>query len=467
MKRLTLLFAVLLLTLGLTSANAATTLVSATPNLAMPKVHLAGDAPSTQKIDAYIPIGNTMIAVGSFSHVQSNGVTSAVHNVISFNATTGALNAFRPVISGELWSGLATSSALYLCGTSGLYKYDLPSYTLDKTFHAVLNDSCYAINSLGGHLTVMGAFTKVGSTARNMIASLYQSTGATDAGAGYYSRVHFTGSNGGGVAHIFRASVNPAGTKMVVIGNFSWGATGGNHQVAMISSSGVMEPWYPPAMSKQCNLEAGGVVRYHIYVLAVAWSPDGTYFVTTGTGGPHHGTYCDSIARFNYDPTNADAQPIWHTYFDGDTGWSVFVTSSTVYYGGHMRYVDLAGPIQPAQPLPLNAWCDPRNHYLGQEGHINPATGLKYSFNYGYNCPTKSAVYRPGVGSLSAATGAILPWNPERDRNEGARALLATSAGLWVGSDAQGAGCANPTAAGDCDGQTLLYVGGDAFFPNK
>src|SRR4029079_19099831 len=45
------------------------------------------------------------------------------------------------------------------------------------------------------------------------------------------------------------------------------------------------------------------------------------------------------------------------------------------------------------------------------------------------------AVPREGIAALDAVNGIPISWNPGRERGEGAQALYATPAGLWVGSD--------------------------------
>lgn len=473
-----------------TQANLAS-IVSATPSACAPGVHAAGDALSTNKIDDEVQIGATMFAVGSFT--SATPVDCATHvtgapaprsNVMSFNVATGALTSFAPKINGEVWSVLpsATQSLVYLCGNfttadgvarRGLAKYSVATGLLDPTWNPGLDGACSDLKFIANRLVAMGSFKHVGTTARTAIAYINQSTGATDAGTGYFAAaalganaVTTTPPTAPTPTRIYRGYANPAGTALVVIGNF--GSVGGKtrHQIAMITTgtkAATLAPWYNTGFDYVCKFGSG---VYDSWLRDVAWSPDGKFFVVAGTGSAHSGTFCDSIMRFDYAPTNTNQTPTWHMYTDGDTIHSVAVTSGAVYYAGHQRYIDPQGPIWPQQAIPDGSPCDPNNPNLGTSGSGSPGTKVYY---YGYNCPTPKATYRPGIGALNPSTGAPLSWNPTRTRNEGAKSLYVSTnpAGLWVGSDGQDAGCAAPAGPNhdDCTGQASLFVGGDAFFP--
>jgi len=45
------------------------------------------------------------------------------------------------------------------------------------------------------------------------------------------------------------------------------------------------------------------------------------------------------------------------------------------------------------------------------------------------------AVEREGIGAIDPESGDALPWNPGKTRGVGGKDMLATGAGLWVGSD--------------------------------
>ena len=181
-----------------------------------------------------------------------------------------------------------------------------------------------------------------------------------------------------------------------------------------------------------------------------------------GTGSPHANAFCDSIERFNYAPTSSNEKPAWHMYTDGDTIHSVVVTSqrSTTPAPALHRH---QGPISPIQAIPAGATVRSTH---ARDGTSGSSAAARFSTT-ATTARTKTATYRPGIGALNPTTGTVLSWDPQRSRNEGAKSLYVTSAGLWVGSDGADAGCTNPGGANhdDCNGRSPLDVGGDAFFP--
>ena len=104
---------------------------------------------------------------------------------------------------------------------------------------------------------------------------------------------------------------------------------------------------------------------------------------------------CDAAARFETGIAHQD-RPTWINYTGGDTLHSVAVTGAAVYVSGHQRWLDNEG-------------------------------GRDYC--------TPGCASRPGIGALAPATGQALEWNPTKTRGVGGKELLATSEGLWVGSD--------------------------------
>jgi hypothetical protein len=95
-----------------------------------------------------------------------------------------------------------------------------------------------------------------------------------------------------------------------------------------------------------------------------------------------------------------DSEPDWINYTGGDSVWAVSDTGSAVYTQGHFQ------------------WLDNRCGFASR--------------------PCGAAVNRLGIGAIDPITGRALPWAPEKRAQIGGRSLVATSAGLWVGSDSIG-----------------------------
>ena len=79
-----------------------------------------------------------------------------------------------------------------------------------------------------------------------------------------------------------------------------------------------------------------------------------------------------------------------------DSLLSVVADASTVYVGGHQRWLN------------------------NENGCDAAGTG---------------AVSRPGIGGISPATGRATSWNPTRSRGVGADDLVLAFNGLWIASD--------------------------------
>ena len=113
----------------------------------------------------------------------------------------------------------------------------------------------------------------------------------------------------------------------------------------------------------------------------------------------HGGSFqdCDSASRFDASSTGSTSSPPGSTTPAPTRCYSVAVTSSAVYVGGHYRWLN------------------------------NP---------YGQDRPAAGAVPRPGLAALDPANGVPLSWNPGRNpRGHGAEVVYATATGVWVGSD--------------------------------
>jgi PKD repeat protein len=372
--------------------------------------------------------GSTVVAGGSFTSVSAHGssTTQARQHVFAFTALTGAIVAgFNPTVNGDVDSVIAgpTAGTVIIGGAFS---------TVDgvNTKVALLNTSTGAIvagwkapaingevNTLvlnGGRLYVGGYFTTVGGQSRLGLAVLNPTTGAQLT----YTVPSFTGHHNWGrncdpnTATCAKAGtgikamdINPAGTRMVAIGNFInvTGTTAILDQVAVLNltstAATVDTTWATAAYTAKCIASS-----YDVDVRDVQFSPDGSYFVIAATGGgagqkntDGTQTSCDSAARYETNGSGTDVRPTWIDYTGNDTFLSLAVTGTAIYVGGHERWVNNS---------------------------------------QGSDAPKEGAVPRPGMTALDPQNGMPLAWNPGRNpRGAGAYAMLATSDGLYVGSD--------------------------------
>ena len=399
-------------------------IVNAVPATATPDVNNGA-------VYAIGQVGNTMYLGGSFTSVSPHATPGTVytHNYLfAFNATTGAIDNtnFLPTVNGEVDRIIPGPAAneIYIAGTFSSVDGKTMHVALLNTTNgalvstwkpASLNGTTNGIVLADGYLFVAGLFTTAGGVSHAGLVALDPNTGA----ATNYVQLAFTGHHNYGTlcnpgttscanagTGVRRIDVDPSGTHLIAIGNFNTaGPTGGpglpRDQIAMIDlgpTSATIDPnWATDAYTAQCFSGA-----FDTYVRDVQFSPDGSYFVVVATGGSgtnSDGTNssCDTAARYETAQTGADVRPTWIDYTGQDTLASVAIVGAAVYVGGHERW-------------------------------------LNNSHGYDYAGP--GAVPRPGLAALNSNSGLPLSWNPGRNpRGEGAEALLATSTGLWVGSD--------------------------------
>ncbi len=343
-------------------------------------------------------VGGTMYAGGDFNQVLDAGRTTSYTrtHLFSFDAATGAVSSWAPVLDGEVWAMEPSPDGqfLYIGGefrhfdgtrVYKLVKYDLVNQQLVTSF--VFPMSVRKISDLqlvGGRLVVAGTFP-------GGIVAVNPDTGAIDP---YFNGTQAAGQEIGYPTRVYRFAVNPAGTRMVVLGSFT--SIGGQprQQAAMLvlgPSSASVSAW----SSRRWEINSRLSQLQH-YTRDVDWSPDGSHFaiVTTGGGMPRTDSLTDTVSWWL--PTDkARQQPVWINYSGGDTFHSVSVTDKAVFVSGHFRWLD------------------------NPEGNDFAGPG---------------AVSRQGLGAISPSTGKALPWNPRKsvEGGRGGYDLYFTNAGLWI-----------------------------------
>ncbi|HVQ88086.1 MAG TPA: hypothetical protein VMT88_07880 [Actinomycetes bacterium] len=374
--------------------------VSENPSDVTPNIQDDSNYPDAA-IYAFARSGGTMFAGGGFRKVTN---ASGSHqytrfNIVSFDASTGRVHSFAPRFNGAVWAIQAKGSALYVGGEfttvngaahRGLVKIDAKTGKIRSRFRPnIAYGSVTQIRLVDGRLIVGGSFPK-------RLAALQPHTGA-DTG---YIDVPITGrvADNSGPTKVGRFAVNPAGTRLAAVGNFTSVGGKARRQVFMLrlgNRAAHVNKWYYEPFNNTCSAASAPV-----YVRDVDFSPNGDYFVVVATGYiPNSGgvgrDVCDASARFETDILSPD-RPTWINYTGGDSLYSVSATGAAVYVQGHQRWLD------------------------NPEGRNNAGPG---------------AVSREGIGAIDPDSGLALPWNPGKTREVGGKVLFAGSKGLWVGSD--------------------------------
>ncbi len=359
------------------------------------------------RVYAIVQVGNTMVVGGMFTTVQQAGTSSPTitrNYLFSFNATTGVIDPnFHPALDGVV-NALATDGTNVFVGgafttvngstAKKIAKVDL-SGSLVSGFRANASSKVTDLELVNGTLYASGAFSKINGIVRNRLAALNPSTGAP------LSNVSFTFDvpRSGTATSIENIAVAPNGSALVAIGNFTQVNGQDRQQIALFdltSNPATLANWRTTKFAAaNCSF------AFDTYMRDVDFAPNSSYFAVVTTGAYRRGQLCDTTTRWDTSARGSDVLPEWIDYSGGDTQWSVAVTGTAIYTGGHQRWEN--------------------NPYLGDS-------------------PGPGAVPRSGIAGLDPINGVPLSWNPGRTRGVGAFALVPTAAGLWVGSDTEALG---------------------------
>lgn len=346
--------------------------------------------------------GGRVYAGGSFRTVADGARTRTFprSNLMSFSSTTGQLTTFAPAVNGSVWGLAVSGSSLYVAGTftsvngvarRGIAKIDATTGAVDTRFNARLTSGGVTeVRLARGRLFIGGNFPK-------RLAAVDPATGRDT----NYVNLGISGSVAGTTVKtdVYRFAINPDATRLVAIGNFTTVSGQSRRRAFMVkmgTTSTSLHPWYYAPLARNC-----ASTSTLSYLRDVDFNPTGSWFAIVSTGFVPRTTaeigtsVCDATARFETG-LSAPSRPTWINYTGGDTLHSVAVTGNAVYVQGHQRWLD------------------------------NP---------YGRDTAGPGAVSRPGIGAIHPTTGKAMSWNPTKSREVGGKDFLATSAGLWVGSD--------------------------------
>jgi len=369
--------------------------VNYTPNITN------GSAYKSAEANGMLYVGGSFTSVTAAAGTSPAGTFTRNH-ILAFNAATGSIStSFVPNVNSDVWAIVASGTSLYIGGAftsvngvarRGLAKVNATTGAVDTAFNAGLASGMVTEAAMvSGRLIISGTFPQ-------RILAVNPTTGANTG----YINVPVTGSvaSNAGPVEVYRFAVDPAGTRLVGLGNFTT-VGGATHFRAFMLNLGAtaatVSAWRYTPLQQMCASSS-----LPDYMRDVDFSPDGSYFVFVSTGfvplsGQVGTALCDAAARFetaNLAPT----RPTWINYTGGYTLHSVAVTDLAVYVQGHQRWLN------------------------------NPQ---------GRDSAGPGAVSRPGIGAINPTTGLALSWNPTKDRGVGGKDLLVTARGLWVASDTE------------------------------
>jgi PKD repeat protein len=361
-------------------------------------------------------VGNTIVVGGQFTQVQNynSSTTLTRSNLLAFDATTGRLSTtFAPDPGGTVYKVLPASdgTSVYVAGAfntaAGLsvpgrvLKVDVATGAVNTAFTApTISGEIRDLEVVGNRLYIAGKFTHINGVAQKGLGSLNATTGRRDP----YLAAVFTGThntNAGALTNVLQISVDPQNSRLMAVGNFTSVDGLSRSQIVQLDISGAtyaVTNWSTNMFTAACSS------KFDTYMTDVEYSPDGSYFVVSTTGayggatGSNNGTIgCDVVARFDAS-ANTLSPATWTAYTGGDTTWTVEVTDNVIYAGGHQRWQN------------------------------NPSAG---------DAAGQGAVSREGIAALNPVNGMPYSWNPTRARGVGVQDMLATSDGLYVGSDTE------------------------------
>ncbi|MFB9445642.1 PKD domain containing protein [Dactylosporangium vinaceum] len=349
-------------------------------------------------VTAIAVLGATVVVGGDFTQLADPSTHRKYNRgyLFAFALGTGRILDATATLDGPV-TALATApdgSGVFVAGKfakvngaprTGLVKLDPTTGAAVPGFTATAGKGqIRSLAAAGPWLYAGGTFTQLGGLPRVGLARLDATTGAADPALD----LRLARRNRGLVKV---EQVAAQGSAVAFVGAFDTVAGRPRPQIAVAdAASAAVTDWSTDAYTGRCN------TLYDSYLRGVDIAPDGTWLAVAATGGMAGPTrMCDSAARFDLTGSG-NHKPTWVNRTGGNTLWSVAISGTAVYVGGHMQWMD-----------------NPKGHKTRGPG----------------------ATPRSGIAALDPATGTALPWNPGHSRGVGVGVLLTCPAGLLIGSD--------------------------------
>ena len=369
------------------------------------RVNPANNVPfvAGQRVNDYVTgvveIGDTVVVVGKFPSVRNPGSQTSIPrtNIFAYSKSTGQVStSFVPQVNGVIDAVVAApdGQSVIIAGNfsqvNNQASFGLAKLRLSNGERLPFPTTQGRVRDMvirGNDLYIGGDFWNVGGVNRERLAKLNATTGAVDPSFNVAVGPPRLGTHN----WVASLDISADNTKMVIAGNFVEVGGQPRVQVALIDIPGnQVLPWSTTGYTSACSSS------FWTYMRDIEFAPDGSFFVAATTGGPFTGTLCDTAARWETDPNRTNASATWVNWSGGDTLTAVAVTKTTVYIGGHQRWM---------------------NNHLGRD-----SAGA-------------GAVSREGLAALDPSNGIPYRWNPGRDRGSIVHTLHVVPTGLYLGGD--------------------------------
>ncbi len=391
-------------------------------------------------------VGDKIIVAGDFTTVQPNGQFPLVQSfLMAYDLETGTFDEdFRVVIDRpvNIIEPGVDGQSFYIGGlfntVDGVTRRKVAKLDLEgnviSNFKANASAEVLALSldEDDETLYVGGNFASIGGRERSRLAAVDSITGKIDLSFDY----PLSGPVGaGGFMGVKTLDVSEDGNQLLVLTSARFIGGQARTAVAMFDVSGpdaILRDWstnhYEDALPA-----IGGQLR----ISDAALSPDGSYFVVVSSGGDRPPTN-DSAVKFS-TAGGAGVTADWVSrHFDSI--YSVDVSDTAVYTGGHFQYQEAPGS---TDPFP----GDPDFNYGFGQGLGPAALG-------------NEVVRREQVGALDPATGKSMNWSPGANGYHGVTAVRVIDRGLLIGHDGTLIGGADMGRHGFFDLDTTVNVGG-------
>ncbi|MFZ0323750.1 MAG: hypothetical protein WAN48_06420, partial [Actinomycetes bacterium] len=393
-----------------------TKLVPAVPRKNTPRI-------SNGEIWDIAVVGNRVFIAGTFTSLaNTTGTTTTINQagLAAYNFDTGLIDTtFRPTFNGGVNAVEASpdGTKLFVAGSfstvNGVARQKVASLNLTTgapvagfAFTGSTNNAATALAATNTTLYVGGKFSRINGQLRTGLAAVNASTGAVDM---TFDNQLSGGIGVDGVLTVQQLKLTHDETKLLVVHTARKVAGQDRLGVALIDTkTKLLLPWRTRLWDDNLA-KVGGVQR--VYAGDIA--PNDQYFVVSSGSGGDAPPISDTAVAFPI-AGNDYVQPLWVARCF-DSVYSVAITETAVYIGGHFNWNESPTANQPWPGL------DNVGYGWGQ--------GLS---GYGLG---DQVVRREHLGALDPATGTALEWNPESNSFQGNKAMLATPRGLFTGGD--------------------------------